>query len=247
MPHKPGHSKPFTSFLNQGMQNTDNQANNINMPPNPINTPTKPTSFLDNLTMNPKRPGGGGQLFENPGGEVFGSEVDSPPNEFVSNNPLPEGWEWLNIGGNWEAQFDWDLNDDGILNNNDFTLASNQFENPLNWFQELQSFLSNAPEDVNLGTLDNAGMLAFIESIISDWGGNVISNDWQNFLEEEEANVGLKTYDAPEFAGGGGMGGELAKKLYYAPTGGGFTATGTGLGGNQSNFMDLLKKMQGGM
>ena len=39
MPHKPGHFKPFTSFLNQGMKNTNNQANNINMPPNPINTP----------------------------------------------------------------------------------------------------------------------------------------------------------------------------------------------------------------
>ena len=99
MPHKPGHFKPFTSFLNQGMKNTDNQASNINMPPNPINTPMnnntldtpqfpdsairppveqpKPSSILDNLTMNnkvtrnlmnPEQPGGGGQLFGESGG-----------------------------------------------------------------------------------------------------------------------------------------------------------------------------------
>ena len=80
MPHKPGHFKPFTSFLNEGMKNTNREAGNINTPPNPMNTPIdnpmnsnlldtpqfpdsaikppveqpKPPSFLDNLTMNNK-------------------------------------------------------------------------------------------------------------------------------------------------------------------------------------------------
>ena len=66
--------KPFTDYLNQGMQNTNKEAGSINMPPNPINTPPmnnnlfdvpqppvqqpieqpKPPSMLDSMTMNNK-------------------------------------------------------------------------------------------------------------------------------------------------------------------------------------------------
>ena len=121
MPHKPGHFKPFTSFLNQGMKNTNNQANNINMPPNPINTPMnnntldtpqfpdsairppveqpKPSSFLDNLTMNnkvtrnlmnPEQPGGGGQLFGESGGIFdYGGDI-GVEGEQVVGSPYEE-------------------------------------------------------------------------------------------------------------------------------------------------------------
>ena len=40
MPHLPGHNKPFTSFLTQGMNNTNQNINNLNIPQNPnINIP----------------------------------------------------------------------------------------------------------------------------------------------------------------------------------------------------------------
>ena len=40
MPHLPGHNKPFTNFLTQGMNSTNQNINNLNMPQNPnINKP----------------------------------------------------------------------------------------------------------------------------------------------------------------------------------------------------------------
>ena len=147
MPQKP---KPFTNFLNQGMQNTNNQANNINMPSNPINTPMnnnafnapqfsdsairppveqpKPSSFLDNLTMNnkvtrnfmnPGQPGGGGQLFGEGGGifdygDIIGIEgeqpVDSPYEEIDpaiggggSGGGTPPDPTWQDYWDNWAS------------------------------------------------------------------------------------------------------------------------------------------------
>tara|TARA_R100001129_G_scaffold40524_2_gene27547 strand:- start:1538 stop:2629 length:1092 start_codon:yes stop_codon:yes gene_type:complete len=51
MPHLPGHNRPFTSFLTQGMQNTNQNLNTMSMPNNQINFPKYPNP--SNLPMQP--------------------------------------------------------------------------------------------------------------------------------------------------------------------------------------------------
>tara|TARA_R100001082_G_scaffold105612_2_gene77852 strand:+ start:799 stop:1752 length:954 start_codon:yes stop_codon:yes gene_type:complete len=46
---------------------------------------------------------------------------------------------------------------------------------------------------------------------------------------------------APTFAGGGGQGGQAAKRLYYPGTSGGFASVGSGIGGNDNMLQNLLK------
>ena len=48
-----------------------------------------------------------------------------------------------------------------------------------------------------------------------------------------------------ETQGGGGQGGQSAKRLYYPGTQGGFASVGSGIGGQQNILDDLLKKLQG--
>jgi len=100
MPHKPGHFKPFTSFLNQGMQNTNQNINNINQPN--INQPKAFSDSLIGEEIQPPgqtfsaptgQPGGGGQLFQSPSGGIFdygdiigieGEGVQLNPNENIN-------------------------------------------------------------------------------------------------------------------------------------------------------------------
>ena len=68
--------KPFTSFFNQGMQNTNQNINNINQPQSFSNLLTGGTQPFNQNTLNsystapPGQGGGGGQLFGDPGGGI---------------------------------------------------------------------------------------------------------------------------------------------------------------------------------
>ena len=47
-----------------------------------------------------------------------------------------------------------------------------------------------------------------------------------------------------EFTGGGGRGGQAAKRLYFPGTSGGFASVGTGIGGGGTTLDDLLRRMR---
>ena len=47
-----------------------------------------------------------------------------------------------------------------------------------------------------------------------------------------------------QFTGGGGQGGQAARRLYFPGTSGGFASVGTGIGGGGTTLDDLLRKMR---
>ena len=60
MPHLPGHNRPFTSFLTQGMQNTNRNIGNFNIPGGQTNYLNPPNQFnrpFGNLYNPPGTPG----------------------------------------------------------------------------------------------------------------------------------------------------------------------------------------------
>ena len=67
-----------------------------------------------------------------------------------------------------------------------------------------------------------------------DWGLGGMTDDISTFLN---------TGQAPTFTGGGGQGGQAAKRLHYPGTSGGFASVGSGMGG--STLEELLKQYQG--
>ena len=60
--------------------------------------------------------------------------------------------------------------------------------------------------------------------------------DWSSF---DFANMNQQ--EAPIYTGGGGQGAQLAKKLYYPGTTGGFASVGSGIGGDDNMLQKLLK------
>ena len=56
--------------------------------------------------------------------------------------------------------------------------------------------------------------------------------------------INPQQYSPQEFTGGGGQGGQAARKLYYPGTSGGFTSVGRGIGGGNT-LDELLKQLQG--
>ena len=55
--------------------------------------------------------------------------------------------------------------------------------------------------------------------------------------------INPQQYSPQEFTGGGGQGGQAARKLYYPGTWGGFTSVGRGIGGGNT-LDELLKQLQ---
>ena len=51
----------------------------------------------------------------------------------------------------------------------------------------------------------------------------------------------MNQQEAPTYTGGGGQGAQLAKKLYYPGTTGGFASVGSGIGGDDNMLQKLLK------
>ena len=63
------------------------------------------------------------------------------------------------------------------------------------------------------------------------------------FKTESPSNFAGATQSLSDFAGGGGMGGQLARQLYYPSTTGGFASAGSGITGGQSNIQSLLNQL----
>ena len=104
-----------------------------------------------------------------------------------------------------------DLNNDGIVDIFDMQLIDPNTMTP----QEFEQFY--------------ASMQNYIQ-------GEIVGGHDSNILLEQAFPTG----QAPQFTGGGGQGGQAARKLYYPGTSGGFAGVGSGIGGG-STLQDLLK------
>ena len=62
-------------------------------------------------------------------------------------------------------------------------------------------------------------------------------------ITENVENI-LAIRQAPQFTGGGGQGGQAARRLYFPGTSGGFASVGTGIGGGGTTLDDLLRRMR---
>ena len=82
MPHIPGHNRPFTSFLTQGMQNTNQNLNTMSMPNNQINFPKYP-----NPSELPMQPGFQGV------GNFYNKPMPKGPSE------IPMQQDFMDMGG----------------------------------------------------------------------------------------------------------------------------------------------------
>ena len=91
MAHLPGHNRPFTSFLTQGMQNTNQNLNTMGLPNDPIYYPKNPNP--SELPMQQNFMGTGGpkptDKFENPSNISIQPGFGSFGNFF--NKPMPKG------------------------------------------------------------------------------------------------------------------------------------------------------------
>ena len=187
----------FSSFLTQGMNNTNKNINNMNQPSNPgVHNPLS-QSFTG---------GGGGNVMggAQQGGAQYGGMTNIVDTETGGFSP--------DVDPSQPTEYDpFDYNQDGMVDLFDIT-----------WLQQ-QSGVT--PE--------------MIQALLN----------YMNQTQEGGTGTGGWARPGPvaptEFAGGGGQGGQAAKKLYYPGTQGGFASVGSGIGGQQNILDDLLKKLQG--
>ena len=156
-------------------------------------------------------------------------------------DPLPPGWEWQLINGNWEpVQSDTsgidpselDLpgyleEDSGIKAPPLYSETSPSYTPPLGIMEEGFDFNNDGVVDINDVIEYQAGggsEQGYIDNIL-------------NWLSQNQ-------YAPQEFTGGGGQGGQAARKLYYPGTSGGFTSVGSGIGGGNT-LDELLKQLRG--
>ena len=88
------------------------------------------------------------------------------------------------------------------------------------------------------GQLD-LGLIPYAPDEIDDF----ISDEQEEQMTENVENI-LATTQAPQFTGGGGQGGQAARRLYFPGTSGGFASVGTGIGGGGTTLDDLLRRMR---
>ena len=192
----PPRFKPFTSFLTQGMNNTNQNINNMNQPSNPaIHNPLS-HSFTGGS--------GGNVMGGQQGGAQYGGMTNIVDTETGGFSP--------DVDPSQPTEYDpFDYNQDGMVDLFDIT-----------WLQQ-QSGVT--PE--------------MIQALLN----------YMNQTQEGGAGTGGWAMPGPvaptEFTGGGGVGGQAAKRLYYPGTQGGFASVGSGIGGQQNMLDDLLKKLQG--
>ena len=191
---------PFSNSLMQGMQNTNKNIGRMNMPPNQINVTKQPNYLNPQFNYGVGNQGGGflGGGQGNIGGE-YGGMTNIVDTETGGPNIDPVGPDY-DPNPDMEIN-EFDLNQDGIVNQQDFVYGQVQ--------------------GVNMGLLEAL----------------------YNYLTQ-----GQDMFQQPEtltqFAGGGGQGGQAAKRLYYPGTSGGFAGVGSGIGG-ANTLQELLKQYQG--
>ena len=234
MPHIPGHNRPFTSFLTQGMQNTNQNLNTMSMPNNQINFPKYP-----NPSELPMQPGFQGV------GNFYNKPMPKGPSE------LPMQQDFIGTGNikpveepalgnqidfpNYLQEQPQDPIDYGSLL--DMYDAKPYMQGTINdmfeWqYDELtgewsQQYIGD-PSDLEaaqIGGIDLGGL-----NMGFDFGFGGMTDNLYNTMNPQ----------APTFTGGGGQGGQLARQLYYPGTSGGFAGVGSGL--NPNMLQNLLNR-----
>ena len=220
MPHIPGHNRPFTSFLTQGMNNTNQNLNNMNNPMggnmNPNYQSGSPIGgYIDSemgmgVTPDPFQP------TINPINEL-GNQIDLPnylqeqpqnPIDYGSLSDMYAAKPYMH--GTINDMFEWQYN-----------------ELTGEWSQQYIGDPSDL-EAAQIGGIDLGGL-----NMGFDFGFGDMTDNLYNTMNPQ----------APTFTGGGGQGGQLARQLYYPGTSGGFAGVGQGLRGG--GMKDMLKNMMG--
>ena len=251
MPHIPGHNRPFTSFLTQGMQNTNKNINNFNMPQNPnINNPMSQSFAGQSFGA-----GGGGLTQAKPWWER-GMHESEGGGEYEPGGSTGPGGQWTPGMGNepitaqktpgWESP-----SDDPLTT--PFTPEDYYY-----LFNQLPPYLQNQiTEQGGMYSVDNPNSI--LGGLMGDFWTNNGWNEWavENWVSDYVENYQdtptlpsgetgepiegevIEGYSFPvsqilsDFAGGGGLAGGLAKRLYYPGTSGGFAGVGSGIRGQR--------------
>ena len=239
--HRPGHFRPFTDFLNQGMQKTNNVARSSNLNPNQPGYVQPPTPTPGpNPVPAPTQPSFNFPDFNQP---VFNDPSSVVPDFNFFPNPV---FQPVNFN---EPIFN---NPENVIPNFDlFPTPQTTVENLIQagtTVEDFDNMATNLNFDFNnSGDLSVEDLTTYI-NLATQSGGNMnrdVINYLQDILFQTEVPSNFGAAQAPEFTGGGGMGGQLARQLYYPSTTGGFASAGSGITGGQSNLQNLLSQLGG--
>ena len=227
----PQNIRPFESFLRQGMQNTNQNINTMNRPDSNQNIMSQQgRGFYES-------PGGGeGE----PGGSTGPGGSWAPGFGMEGINPIGQEGEGF-ITEQFDSSSYYDM----------FNQLPPQLQEQI---VEQGGFYSLDDPNSIMGGLMNDywSGTGWDMSGAQDWINDYTSG-YQDTPTLPSGEIGggvegevIEGYSAPQaptnFAGGGGLAGSLAKKLYYPSTSGGFAGTGSGIGGGNS-LEDFLKKL----
>tara|TARA_Y100001938_G_scaffold116825_1_gene160970 strand:+ start:1047 stop:2123 length:1077 start_codon:yes stop_codon:yes gene_type:complete len=151
----------------------------------------------------------------------------------VPDDELPEGWEWQWVNGNWEPV------QGGTGTGTELNIPPN--------YQEDNPFLGqkwDLHETMEGGfDINNDGIIDMRDYELAQSEGQGTGYE-QEFLENLLNYINPQQYSPQEFTGGGGQGGQAARKLYYPGASGGFASVGSGIGGGNT-LDELLKQLRG--
>lgn len=254
MPHIPGHNRPFTSFLTQGMQNTNQNLNTMSMPNNQINFPKYPNpsnlpvqqDFIGTGNMKPiEEPSLGNQIdFPNYLQEQPQDPIDyGSLSDMYAAKPYMQGtindmfeWQYDELTGEWSQQYIGDPSnlEDAQIGGIDLGGLNMGFDPSLGGMTE------NIGQNFDL--MEFYEMIEQLEPTELSLGGLNLGGAFDTGFGNLTSNIAsqLATGAAPEFTGGGGQGGQQARQLYYPGTSGGFAGVGSGI--KPGSFQDLLSR-----
>lgn len=237
----PNQFTPFyQSLANNGMQNTNQNINTMNMPsnqidfpknPNPSEIPMQPGFEEVGNFFNKPMPKGPSEIpmqqdFMDMGGPKPTDKFQKPITQAVNpniNRPMYSDDNFLDYGqigpGHQPPSGDmgggyipsFDQNNDGMVDVFDIMMAS-QMDTSSMTPQQYEQF-----------------MASLIEWVYQEQG-----------IGTPDINSQFPTISPSEFTGGGGIAGSLAKQLYYPSTSGGFSSVGSGISG--STLEELLNR-----
>ncbi len=263
--HIRGHLTPFSqSLANQGMQQTNQNINqaplqnytnffggsmNLGMQPYqssgnimPNNnimdymTDPEPTpDYIEEPDFNPAPipvPPGPAPVFPDFNNPVFGNFSDIIPGSMnfpspIVNNPL-------------------DYNQDGNIDGLDIVAGISQGAD----ISGIYDIIGVEPQLPDFNQPIFSGLNNIIPGELN-LGLQPYNPEVDSFIDENEASQMQDTVSEllgitgpSEFTGGGGQGGQAARRLYFPGTSGGFASVGTGIGGGGTTLDDLLRRMR---
>jgi len=164
-----------------------------------------------------------------------------------------EGWEWQfdEATGEWSQQFtdpgNFSIDFTSGLSLGDLPHSQNIHHNTYGQTSVWDTGLGGMTENIgqNLEEYEYQQMVEqYLETdpLQLNLGGLNLGGAFNTGLGNLTGNLGLQlaTGAAPEFTGGGGQGGQQARRLYYPGTSGGFAGVGSGI--KPGSFQDLLSR-----